>query len=295
MKCKLCECNNVKKIYYGKIRDGGLGKYTKEDVPIYKCENCEVIWHDNIIKDNSQYYESVQYRNSLEDSSNIKQFYELHDKESLAKFTYTGTDIFRNKTVADIGCGGGSFLDFLCGVAKELIAIEPSAEYRKALEKKGYHTYSYAGVAKSTWKEKVDVVVSFDVIEHVDSPSDFIRDIYELLGTEGRAIIGTPTDAPIMRQLLSDVYEKKLLYSTQHLWILSEKSLKLLAENAGFKEIDIRFYQRYGINNLLGWLNEKEPCGEPDYIFTTDTLNEVWKQECNKMRLSDYLVIDLKK
>jgi len=42
----------------------------------------------------------------------------------------------------------------------------------------------------------------------------------------------------------------------------------------------------------LGWLSEKVPekvpCGEPDYFFVTDTLNEVWKQECVKIKLFDY-------
>lgn len=55
---------------------------------------------------------------------------------------------------------------------------------------------------------KVEVVTSFDVIEHVENPRKFIKEVYELLAPNGTAIIGTPTDAPIMRELLGEVYEK---------------------------------------------------------------------------------------
>lgn len=100
-----------------------------------------------------------------------------------------------------------------------MIAIEPSLTYRIVLNEKGYYTYAYATDAKSKWKGNLDIITSFDVIEHIESSFQFIKDAYELLKADGRAIIGTPTDAPIMKQLLGEVYEKKLLYSSQHLWI----------------------------------------------------------------------------
>ena len=65
--------------------------------------------------------------------------------------------------MADIGCGCGAFLDYVHGVAKEIIAVEPSAAYRKIMDKKGFHTYPYASEARKDWKETVDVVTSFDV------------------------------------------------------------------------------------------------------------------------------------
>lgn len=59
----------------------------------------------------------------------------MYDKESLDKLTYTGTDIFRHKIVAGIGCGCGTFLAFLSGMVQEIIAIEPSEVYRSVMRK----------------------------------------------------------------------------------------------------------------------------------------------------------------
>lgn len=291
MKCSLCGSKNTKITYDGKIRNGGLGQYTDTDVKMYQCLDCNVIWHDDVVDDLRQYYESKEYRQSLEGSSDEDDFYRKHDGETLDKFQYTGTEIFRRKIVADIGCGCGAFLDFLKGVASSVIAVEPSEHYRKIMEAKGFATYPYAKAARDDWTEKADVITSFDVIEHVSNPVDFMTDVYHLLSPGGQAIIGTPTETPIMRRLLGETYERKLLFSTQHLWIFSEKNLRQIAQRAGFIKIEIKYYQRYGLDNLMGWLREKEPCSEIKEDFITPTLNAVWKNECSEHGLADYIVI----
>lgn len=296
MNCSICNSNNIRIIYQGKIRDGGLKRYTKQMVNMYQCQDCDVIWHEPILE-TKEYYESEEYRNSLEGSSEELNFYKLHDKESLDKFQYTGTTIFRNKAVADIGCGCGAFLDYVSGVANQIIAIEPSETYRKIMDKKGFLSYPYACDAMSTWKEKVDVITSFDVIEHVDNPIAFISDVFELLAEGGKAIIGTPTDAPIMRSLLGEIYEQKVLFSTQHIWIFSKENLSRMALNAGFKEenIIIKYYQRYGIQNMIGWVRDKEPRSDIEDAFFANAMDSIWKAECEASGMSDYIVLYLEK
>lgn len=295
MKCKICGSENTDIIYNDLIRDGGLGQYTKKPIKIFQCKDCDVIWHENKIDDVKKYYETEEYRKELEGSSEEEKFYELHDKETLDKLNYTGTTIFRNKVVADIGCGCGAFLDYVSGVAREVVAVEPSLKYRNIMSRKGFSTYSYADEAKKLYANKIDVITSFDVIEHVQSPESFIKDVYDLLTAGRKAIIGTPTDAPIMRSLLGKDYEKKLLFSTQHLWILSEKNLRITSEKCGFKNIDIKYYQRYGIDNMLGWLKDKEPKSEIKQKFITETLNNVWKAQLVDNGLADYIVLYLEK
>lgn len=291
MRCPICNSFRSKIAYEGLIRDGRLGRYTKESVIMWQCSDCGVIWHDKMIDDADTYYESSEYRDSLEGTDDIEYFYTNHDKETLDKFLYTGTDIYRHKVVADIGCGGGAFLDFLKGVANTVVAVEPSCYYRDTMKNKGFVTYAYADLAKDWWKGKIDVITSFDVIEHVETPKEFMRDMYELLVEGGRAIIGTPTDAPVMRSLLGAVYEKKQLFSTQHMWVFTEDSLKKIAEMAGFDRVQIKYFQRYGIGNLLGWLREKKPLSDIEDSHITDVLNSIWKSECSEKGLADYIVL----
>ena len=295
MICKICGSENNKIIYCGLIRDGGLGKYTIDKVAIYQCNTCKVIWHDNQIQNVKHYYESTEYRNTLEGGSEENLFYALHDKETLDKLTYTGTDIYRDKIVADIGCGCGAFLDFLNGVAQKIVAVEPSETYRRIMSEKGFSTYAYTDSAIHDYSTQVDVVTSFDVIEHVEYPQKFLTDIFGLLKTGGKAFVGTPTDAPIMRKLLGDIYEKKLLYSTQHLWIFSEESLRILSKDIGFSKINFKYYQQYGFGNMIGWVKDKKPGTAIQENFITDTLNCLWKNQCVDQKLSDYIVLELEK
>lgn len=292
--CKICRSDDIEVIYDDYIRDGGIGNFTKDKYKMYQCKNCKTIWHD-IDNKSEQYYKSSDYRNSLEKSSDIKEYYSLHDREVLEKLQYTGTEIYRNNIVADIGCGGGSFLDFLSGAADEIIAIEPSAKYRVSLAEKGYKTYAYAKEAYDEFFGKVGVITSFDVIEHVDSPSDFIKEVYELLKTGGKAIVGTPTDCPVMRELLGNVYEQELLYSYQHPWILSKDSFELICKEAGFKNIKISYVQRYGLSNMISWLIKKQPMGHVKYDFVTKTLDAVYRTEFEKQEVADYIIAYLEK
>ena len=165
--------------------------------------------------------------------------------------------------------------------------------------------YSYAEDAKKDYANKIDVITSFDVIEHVTDPLAFLRDIYDLLSPDGTAIIGTPTRTPVTRALLGEVYEKIVLYTAQHLWIFSEDSLRRLSKQAGFSEFSVRYFQKWDITNLLAWLQYRKPMsvGSEDwntksnvrYDFVTPTLNEVYKRTLEEHALADYMAIYLKK
>lgn len=286
--CPICGSKNIKIIYDDKIRNGAIGTLTDINYQMYQCDDCDTIWHKKI-DDSKEYYQSTKYRDELEHTADINDYYKNHDTEVLEKLQYTGTDIYRNKIVADIGCGGGAYLDFIAGPADRIVAIEPSNEYRKGLTDKGYYVYPYAADAIQAG-EQCDVVASWDVIEHVDDPESFMRDIYGLLKRGGVSIIGTPSDCPIMRELLGHEYEQKLLFSYQHPWILSTKSMELVCKSAGFKHVEIKTYQRYGISNMISWLKNRKPMGHIQYDFITSQVNDVYVRSIEEQGLGDYLV-----
>ena len=293
MLCKLCGKENVVITYEGPIRDGRVGNCTKENVKVFSCRSCGTIWHESG-KKRADFYQSVEYRELIEGTSDIHNFYRMHDSESLDKFRYTGTEIFRGKIVADIGCGGGAFLDYLYSVAKKVIAIEPSQVYQNEIKQKGFTVFTYAKDALENYKGCVDVVVSFDCMEHVESPETFIREAYELLSPDGTAIIGTPTNAPVMRKLLGRDYDS-FLFSTQHPWVFGKGSFEVLAAQCGIIEYQCKFYQRYGIGNCFYWLQKKQPGKHRQYEFISKGMDELWKAELERQGMSDYIVFEMKK
>lgn len=293
MKCNICGCKDIQITYSGKIRDGRVGVLTPMDVNIYKCNNCSTIWHDTGL-DFERFYESEEYRISLEGTTDVQKFYEMHDFENMDKFTYTGTEIFRNRVVADIGCGGGAFLDCIRGMAKKTVAIEPSEKYRAELQKKGNIVYPYMQDAMQEFNGKIDTIVSFDVIEHVADPMEFVEQAYGLLADEGKCIIGTPTDAPVMRLLLGDDYNS-FLFSTQHPWVLCEDSFRVIAEKCNIENYKIKYHQRYGLGNLMYWLLNKVPGKHKQYEFIKTSVDMAWKISLEEQGLADYIVFEFSK
>lgn len=152
-KCKICSSTDIRVEYHGKLRTGVVAtqpcqtSMTSNNLDVFICGNCGVMWHNHAKP--PQMYESGEYWEILTGEDNADGYYKLYDKKVLDKLTWTGTDIFRNKVVADVGTGGGSFLDFLSGVAKRTIAIEPAKEYRRTLESKGHCVFDYVSTALS--------------------------------------------------------------------------------------------------------------------------------------------------
>jgi 2-polyprenyl-3-methyl-5-hydroxy-6-metoxy-1,4-benzoquinol methylase len=83
----------------------------------------------------------------------------------------------RGRTVADIGCGGGSLLDHIKGLPLRLLAIDPAQPVVESLMARGYAWYPSAEAAALDHAGRVDVAFSIQAIEHVDNPLSFLRDI----------------------------------------------------------------------------------------------------------------------
>lgn len=292
--CKLCKSAEVEIEFTGPIRHGRPGSILSEDVHVCRCKACGVIFHD-FKTDLKNYYESAAYRESREGTTDIENYYRLHDGENLNKFKITGTGIFRGRTVADIGCGGGGFLDFLAGVASRIVAIEPSQAYRLAMDKKGYHTFAYARDAFPFYKGKIDVITSFDVIEHVDDPVDFFRDVFALLADGGQAVIATPTEMPVLREFAGKNFDQGYLFYADHPWIFNRQSLEYAAREAGFADIKFDYLQRYGLGNFVSWLQTGKPKGNVVYESLPHTLNAVFSASLEEQGKADYIIARLGK
>lgn len=291
MKCSICSSENVRIIYHGELKTGLLKDWTEKEYDVHQCQNCKTIWNEAYRDLNIEdYYESSEYRTRIETDTSIEAYCNKYDKDVLDKLMMTGTDIFRGKFVADIGCGGGSFLDFIKGVAAQTIAIEPSAIYREGLKEKGHKAYTYASEAKEEFSNRIDVITSFDVIEHVESPEKFLKDAYNLCSEGGNVIIGTPTDYPVLRQMLGRTFDR-FIFQVQHPWVLSDKAMEIMAERVGFKNIRIEYKQKYGLGNLLSWLLDNTPRGDINYEFIDKGVDAAYRKSMSKADVCEYIIL----
>jgi hypothetical protein len=115
-----------------------------------------------------------------------------------------------------------------------------------------------------------------------------------LLAPGGIAYIGTPTDYPVLRELLGTEFDA-FVFSVQHPWVFSRASFEFMARKCGFSEYHVKFYQRFGLGNLIAWLQTREPKGDAVYDFVSPTLDAHYKSEMSKEQTAEYLVLELRK
>jgi len=85
--------------------------------------------------------------------------------------------------ILDYGCGQGLFVDFL-----------RSAGYRRAA---GYDPFSPRFADAAVLGEPYDFVVSYDVIEHVPDPREYLRTLVRLVAPQGKLVLSTPNAAEL--------------------------------------------------------------------------------------------------
>lgn len=293
--CEICENTGWKVQYKGKVRDGAFGNLTNGDCVVAKCSLCGIERLNEAACKNDEIYETDKYRRLLEEPLDAAGFMAEHDVQQLRNLTVLWPESLRYKVIADIGCGAGSFLDHISGLAREVIAVEPCLAYHDSLKERGYTVYSYAKDIGQEWCGKIDFSFCFSVIEHIENPKIFLSEIRELLAPEGKLIVSTPNCHDILMDLKGEEY-KRFFYRTVHRWYFDMDSFKICANKAGLQVLDTYCVHRFGLSNAMAWVRDGKPTGSKSLPHLESVLlDNVWKNYLESHGRGDYLYFKLGK
>ena len=284
IKCISCRNEKFKIIYEGTLRSGSYGKSTETTNSVIKCTECGLA-RLKVFPEIS--YSSDQYRLDYNDTASIDDYFKNHDVEQNPRIARIGIEKFRNKVVLDFGCGGGSFLDLIQGVASKTIAVEPFTGYHKSLRERGHDVYSSIDDCK-TFINSIDIIISFGVIEHINDPLSYLKSARELLVQGGQLFIETDNLDDILVKL--DFKEfGPFYYRTVHSWYFDGNGLAGLCKTAGFSEIEKGYRHGFGLSNTLLWLKERAPRGTSKLEFITEEIDYNWIQMLEKTGMAELL------
>lgn len=148
----------------------------------------------------------------------------------------------QNSNILDIGCGVG-VLDFyltkkgnkVFGIDVSSKAIKVATESARLIFKNNLPKFSQLDFLKARIKIKFDVVIMFEVLEHLKNDKKAIQKINSLLKKNGLLILSSPSNnAPLYKLGLLDQFDKDV----GHLRRYSRVDLIALVEENGFKFID---------------------------------------------------------
>ena len=291
--CDLCNTQEYEVIYDGVIRDGVVGKKTTIKHKVVKCCGCGLVrLLDNPLT--MEYYQSDEYRNAYNETSNPSDYIEMHDNEQPPRLNKIGADFFRDKVVLDYGCGGGAFLDLVRGLSGKTLGVEPFSGYHDSLKRRGHEIFSDIKTAQSKYKDQVDSIVSFGVLEHVENPQQYLKDAYGLLKKGGKMYLETDNLHDILMKLNIPSFDE-FFYRTAHLWYFEDKTLKQMAEQANFSDVKISFRHNFDMSNVMLWLRDNKPTGKGKLDFLSNGVDQNWIEFVESSGLADLVCIEMTK
>lgn len=164
------------------------------------------------------------------------------DTDHLKWLGYLGDDFWVGKNVLDVGCGSG----YLCKRALEKGAVHSSGI--DILNPPGYsdsEKWEFLNLdLDSEWadgfnKSKVnqfDVVLAFDIIEHLSSPYSFLRSCHSMMSKEGVLVLTTPNIGSWERLVKPENWSGCI--DPQHKTLFNLYSLKFMLGRVGFDVVN---------------------------------------------------------
>jgi 2-polyprenyl-3-methyl-5-hydroxy-6-metoxy-1,4-benzoquinol methylase len=282
--CPICTADLQEALYTGPIRCGRFGTESERPETVWRCTSCGVacLPGDDIA------YETDEYRRLVDGQADLEAFHRLHDAEQPSKVALLERVMpLRGKTVADIGCGGGSFLDLVRGQCAATIGIEPALQYRQGLVDKGHAVFSRVEDVDSRWRGGIDVAVCFSVIEHVPDPVGLLESVRDILSEDGVLLVSTPNRRDWLLELLPEDYGR-FFYRRVHKWYFDADSLTTVARRAGFARVEPFHVHRFDLSNALLWLRDRRPTGLQK-VAISPVLNATFREALVREGRSDYL------
>ena len=158
-------------------------------------------------------------------------------------------DLMPGTRVLDVGCGNG----FLCGEflkrGCEVVGTDLSPQGID-LARKTYHNGRFELLAADTevlqqlGEPPFDIVISTEVVEHLDAPRAWAKACFEALKPGGRFICTTPYHGYFKNLMISllgkwDTHANPL-WEGGHIKLWSKRTLSRLLREAGFRTLEFR-------------------------------------------------------
>lgn len=201
MNCLLCNENNVtvlEKIdkqkllkLYKKMTGIDFEYLIKEDIYFYECKNCKLRFYKPTITGDEKFYNALQKF----------EWYYLNEKE---EYFYARKFISSSDKVLEVGSGKGAFAKHI--PTKNYVGLDFSKNAKEIAAKNGViienETIQDYAIKH---KEEFDVVLSFQVLEHVSDPKGFIESKLNALKQGGKLIIAVPSEDSFLRYAINSI------------------------------------------------------------------------------------------
>ncbi len=220
-------------------------KFKKYGINIVECKNCETFFTNP--RPTPEILEWF-YKDSASYDFWDKYVFPASEKIRREKIFAPRVDLMldicskfnvKKNSLLEVGAGHGTFCLEVKSrkVFRRVVAVEPVTTQALTCKERGIETINKP-VEKVNFKktDKFDVIVNFEVLEHLFSPSKFIKSCQRLLNKKGILIFTTPNGKGFDVNLMGAVSE---VIEQEHLNYFNLRSIEILLKRSGMDAIDI--------------------------------------------------------
>ena len=249
-----------------------ISKTTRDKkIKVLQDKKSGIIFLEKFVRD-KKYYQ-LDRKMSQKDIARYTNLLKNDDKRRFNQFK----NVLKSKRILDFGCEFGGFLKNITN-SKKLHGLEINKNCIKFLKKKGINVIDNL----ENNKLKFDVITMFHVLEHLPNQINILKRLRQNLDNNGKIIIEVPSASDLLISFKNLKSFKKFTFWSQHIILHTRDSLKKVLKASGFKNIRVINFQRYDLNNHLGWFLNNSPGGH--LIF-----KDIYDEELNAA-YSDFLV-----
>lgn len=270
--------------------------FTKNGFKFVRCMNCCLIFTNPQIR--QDIIESI-----YEDSLSASIWSELQQSPEEEKWK---TEYFKNNLNAiieyveepthanllDVGCSNGNFLSIVSNKKPSwnCQGIDLSKEATQVARDKGLNV-QMCKFENFKSKNEIDIITLFGVVEHLPNPKELLTQIYEyskeqMKGVTVCAIV--PNAFSFYHMMLQ---EKSVSFDGRdHLIYYSEKTLSILFEKCGFKniKIDTVLDGLPAIKRQMQWINPNDYTNDHNNFFVNEAFKKFVDSKAFKSLIQRY-------
>ncbi len=251
LKCPICKKSTNKLIK--KSRSGS-------NIELGNCISCDFLF-TNIDKSNSLKNNQLDQTRLKDAGMQIptieKDFHNgsIQSKYYIKKYF---NNINSSLNILEIGCSWGYFLNSLRNIGHSVCGIEISEERRNYVQNK-LKINCYGNVESLNGKGVLfDKIFLFYVIEYINDPKKYIKNLFKLLNKKGEIILITPNKNDAIINIWKNSEYEKFIIDEHVVNYFSIKSIKELSKLID-KKSQITNQQGYSFTNHLKWYLTNKP------------------------------------
>lgn len=212
-------------------------------------------------------------------------------EELVNRLELAAQDIF-----VDVGAGYGIFLEEVArlGVFRNVTGIEPNPEMAQICRERGFAITEKQVEAIVAGEIQADFATSFEVLEHVFEPLNFVRAIRRLLKPEGVVVFTTLTVTGFDIQVLWE--HSKSVYPPHHINLISVEGMGRLIDRSGLRLVELSTPGQLDVDIVMNAAKENPKLALPRFVeYLLRVGNQNARQEFQRFlsqnRLSSHIRI----